>query len=67
MPEAWTGRLVGKMHNAGISKKELAEEIGCSKAYVTMLLSGARKPANARARLEGAYEALKRKKNEGAH
>ena len=62
MPEAWTGRLIGKMHNAGISRVELAEEMGCKKAYISMILNGQRNPAGARERLEAAFETVKRRK-----
>lgn len=66
MPEKWTGKLIGEMHNYGISRKDLAAELGVSKAYVTMVLNGQRTPPNARERLEVAYAAvLARKKKEG--
>lgn len=67
MPEKWTGKLIGEMHNYGISRKDLAAELGVSKAYVTMVLNGQRTPPNARERLEVAYAAvLARKKKEDA-
>lgn len=28
MPAQWTGELVGRMHNAGITAKQLAAELG---------------------------------------
>ena len=28
MPAQWTGELVGKMHNAGVTGKELAAQLG---------------------------------------
>ena len=65
MPEAWTGRLIGKMHNAGIKRVEFAEELGYKKAYITMILNGQRTPPGARAKLEAAFEAVKRRKEDG--
>lgn len=46
MPEKWTGRLIGKMHNERITYAELAEEMGVNKSYISMLLNGRRKPPN---------------------
>lgn len=66
MPEKWTGRLIGKMHNAGITRVELAEEMGVRKAYISMILNGQRNPQGARERLETAFERVKEKK-EGRH
>lgn len=64
MPEAWTGELIGKMHNAGITRTELADELGYKKPYITMILNGKRKPPEARAKLEAAFEAVKQRKAE---
>ncbi|MEG1275704.1 MAG: hypothetical protein RSD27_08435 [Ruthenibacterium sp.] len=48
MPEKWTGDLVGKMHINRITSTELAAELGCSKQYSSMILSGARNPKDAK-------------------
>lgn len=58
MVEKWTGRLVGKMHNERITYDDLAKELGVTKAYVSMVLSGARKPKDAQARMEAAFAAV---------
>ena len=58
MPDAWTGVLVGKMHNKGVTYDGLAAELGVSKAYVSMVLNGARKPANARQRFNDAFNRI---------
>ena len=34
MPEPWTGRLIGKMHNNGITYEMLADKVGFKKANV---------------------------------
>lgn len=62
MLEIWTGNLIGAMHNAKITRKDIADELGVSKAYVTMILNGARNPPKARERLEAAFETVKERK-----
>lgn len=64
MREAWMGELVGRMHTAEVSQAELAKEIGCTKAYVSMLLNGKRIPKGGRERLEAAYENILRRRAE---
>jgi hypothetical protein len=58
MPEKWTGELLGRMHNARVNAADLAEELGCTKAYVSMVFNGARSPANGRERFEEAFQAV---------
>lgn len=58
MPEKWTGTLVGKMHNECVSVVDLANELGVSRSYVWMILNGARKPPNAKKRLNDAFDAI---------
>lgn len=55
MPEVWTGYLIGEMHNAQVKLYELAEELGVSKAYVSMVLNGQRNPKDARERFNTAF------------
>jgi len=52
MPEAWTGDLIGKMHNHKIKQSELAQALGYTNAYVGMILRGERKPPNIREKME---------------
>ncbi len=58
MPEKWTGRLIGKMHNNCITYEQLANEIGVNKAYISMILNGRRKPSGIQERLEGAVQRI---------
>lgn len=58
MPEKWTGRLIGRMHNERITYEQLANEMGVSKAYISMILNGKRKPPNIQKRMETALEAI---------
>lgn len=64
MPKKWSGNLIGKMHNEGITRQDLANEMGVCKSYVTMMLNGYREPDGARERLEAAYEAVRQKRKE---
>jgi transcriptional regulator with XRE-family HTH domain len=66
MREAWTGRLVGRMHNYEVTCGQLAAEMGVTKAYISQILSGKRKPPNARVRLETALNAVIEKRKGGA-
>lgn len=64
MPEKWTGRLVGAMHNEKITYDDLAAEMGVTKSYVSMILNGSRKPEGIRERMEAAYRAALQRKRE---
>lgn len=63
MPEKWTGELIGKMHNERVAIKDIADEMGCSYAYVSMILCGKRKPSGAQEKLEAAFETVVAKRN----
>lgn len=54
----WTGVLVGKMHNEQVSNIELANELGFTVEYVSMVLNGRKKPANAKERFNRAFNAI---------
>ena len=58
LPEAWTGTLIGKMHNKGITYDDLAAEMGVGKSYISMILNGKRKPTNIRKRMEDAVNTI---------
>lgn len=58
MPEKWTGRLIGKMHNEKITYDDLAKALGITKEYVGMILNGKRKPNGIRKRMEEAVDAI---------
>jgi cyanate lyase len=66
MPEAWTGELIGRMHNARITYDDLAAEMGVKKAYICMILNGRRKPINAEARMNEAFYRAKQRKESSA-
>lgn len=52
MPEPWTGRLIGRMHNHNITMQELAERMGVTRAYVSLLLNSKRNPPGIREKME---------------
>ena len=64
MPEKWTGRLIGRMHNERITYEQLANEMGVNKAYSSMILNGKRKPPNIQKRMETALEAIIKRERE---
>lgn len=63
MPEAWTGNLIGKMHNKGITYDDLAEEMGVTKSYISMILNGKRKPPGIRVRMDTAVNTIVQRRN----
>lgn len=63
MPETWTGNLIGKMHNKGITYDDLAAELGVTKSYVSMILNGKRKPPEIRRRMETAVSNIIQRKS----
>ena len=36
----WTGDIVKLMHLYGVTRKEVADELGVTNAYITMVLNG---------------------------
>lgn len=54
----WTGWVVGQMHIAGISGKQLAEHMGVTPEYVSMILNGKRAPEGAEQRFKSAVAEL---------
>lgn len=55
-PPEWTGKLLGEMHNNRITYDDIAERLGVTKSYVSMVLNGARTPQDAQVRFEQAYD-----------
>ena len=67
MPEKCTGRLIGKMHNEKVTYDDLAEELGVTKSYVSMILNSVRKPRGIQDRMETAFESVVSKRKGGLH
>lgn len=64
MKDLWTGELVGKMHVAEVTLNDLANEVGFSKGYVSMILNGIKKPTGAREKLEQGFNAIMKRRSE---
>lgn len=58
MPDKWTGEVVGKMHCNKITYDALADKLGYTKAYVSMVLNGARQPKGAEEKFRAAVDDL---------
>ena len=58
MPAQWTGRLIGEMHVAGVTAKQLAAEAGWHEKYLSAVLNGHREPKNAEETLRAALARL---------
>lgn len=63
MPDKWTGNVVGKMHVNRITYDELAERLGFTKSYVSMILNGSRHPVGAKEKISTALDELIRQKS----
>ena len=58
MPAQWTGELVGEMHLAGITMKQLAAEAGWHEKYLSSVINGHREPRGAETTLRDALARL---------
>ena len=67
MPEPWTGRLIGRMHNNKVTLEQLAAYLGWTKSYCSMILNSQRKPRGIREKMEAAVsEIIKEKEDKTA-
>ena len=60
----WIGDIVGQMHSNRISKTELADHMGVSREYVSMILNGHRSPDGAETRFRKAVTEMSAKKKQ---
>lgn len=58
MADEWTGTLVGKMHTHKITRKRLAQHMGLTQEYISMVLNGKKRPKSACARFTAALDSL---------
>lgn len=58
MPAQWTADVIGKMHMLRISNKQLAEKLGVTPEYVSMILNGHRDPEGANQRFLAAVNEM---------
>lgn len=64
MPKKWTGNLVGLMHDEKVSFSELADELGVTNRYVSMVLNGHREPEGAEQKFAAALNRIITRKND---
>lgn len=62
-PEKWTGKLLGDMHVNNVSNRDLANELGVTEQYVSMLMHSKRTTKNAKERLNAAYQSVLSKRS----
>lgn len=58
MPAQWTADIIGKMHLAGITAKQLAEEVGWHEKYLSAVMNGHREPKDAEVKVRAALSKL---------
>lgn len=58
MPSAWTGEVVGRMHVNQITNKMLADALGVTDRYVSMVLNGHKAPSGAENKFNAALDML---------
>lgn len=58
----WIAEIVGEMHIAGITSKQLAAEVGWHEKYLSAVINGHRSPKNAEKDLRGAIARILEKK-----
>ncbi|MBQ9348878.1 MAG: hypothetical protein IJT94_16320 [Oscillibacter sp.] len=59
MPAQWTGVLIGEIHNAGLTIKEVAREARLNQRYVSQVLNSECGSQKARIKLESALGRLR--------
>lgn len=58
MPAKWTAELLGEMHIAGVTAKQLAAEAGLHEKYLSAVMNGHREPKGAEQKLKDALKSL---------
>lgn len=58
MPAKWTADLLGEMHLAGVTAKQLAAEVGWNPKYLSVVLNGHKEPKGAEQKLNTALGRL---------
>lgn len=61
----WTGDLVGRMHRYKVTITQLAQQMGVTREYVSMILNGHRSPDGIEQRMNDALNILVEKQNDG--
>lgn len=58
MPAKWTGDIVAMLHVHGISQKQLAEQMGLTRQYVSLVLAGNKNPSDMESRMRAAIREI---------
>ena len=64
MPAQWTAEIIGKMHLAGVTAKQLAVEVGWHEKYLSAVMNGHREPKGAEEKVRTALNRLTAEKKE---
>lgn len=65
MPANWTGDLLGRMHNAGVTRKDIAKKVHYSYGYVSMIFNSKRATSGEKRELfEQAFEQILAERND---
>lgn len=62
MSVSWAGQLVGEMHDAGITGRQLAKHMGLTPGYVSMILNGKKSPKQVEERFRAAVDEIRQEK-----
>lgn len=65
MPAQWTGRIVGGIHNYGLTAKELAKEVNWNDKYLSQVLNSENPPKGAEQKLTDALNRIIERKKFG--
>jgi len=66
MPAQWTAALIGEMHLARVTAKQLAEEAGMNKCYLSQVLNSDTKPKGTEEKLRAALGRITERRKEDA-
>lgn len=58
MPAQWTAEIIGEMHLAGVTAKQLAAEMGWHDKYLSAVMNGHREPKGAEEKARAALARL---------
>ena len=61
----WIVSFIGQKHYHKVKNKQLAEELGYTDEYVSMVLNGHREPADAEQKFTAALERIVAKRKDG--
>lgn len=64
VPE-WTGDVVRTMHLNRISAQDLADALGCSRCYISLILCGKRSPKNGETMIKEALNRIRAQRTSG--